>query len=415
MSQASVFRRVAAPSLRGGLGWRALLARQLVHRMVAGLDIRLSYPDGTSVGRGDARSVTIRVVRPDSLYRRLAEDPKIGLAEAYLAGDWQTAEGSDLAAVMMPFAQRIGQLLPRPILALRRLVDRPLPAHQRNTVAGARANIRAHYDLSNELFAAFLDPTMSYSSALFDPTQPRTAQDLTVAQHRKIDAALDAAEVGQGTRLLEIGTGWGELAIRAAQRGAAVRTITLSQEQLELARARVTAAGLADRVSVELTDYRHVAGQYDAIVSIEMIEAVGQEYWPGYFRVLDERLAHGGTAVVQSILMPHERYLASRHSHGWIQEYIFPGGLIPSLPALEEVTQRHTALRLERVHAFGLDYAETLRRWRTRFVASWPHISGSGFDESFRRLWELYLAYCEAGFASGYLDVAQLTFRRSAC
>ncbi|WP_353951332.1 cyclopropane-fatty-acyl-phospholipid synthase family protein [Knoellia sp. S7-12] len=391
---------------------RGAVARTLIHKIVAGVPVRLRYPDGSHVGGGSEGGPTLDVVRPAAMYRRIEQHPKIGLGEAYMAGDWRVAPGTDLAAALLPFAAKMGRLLPKPVLSMRRIVDRALPVGTRNTLTGSRANIEAHYDLSNDLFAAFLDPTMSYSSALFDHTKPLAGQDLVEAQHRKIDAILDSTAVGPGSRVLEIGTGWGELALRAAARGAHVLSITLSHEQQALARERIAAAGLEGRVEVRLQDYREVSGQFDAIVSVEMIEAVGEEYWPTYFGAIDSLLAPGGTAAVQAILMDHDRYLATRNSYGWIQKYIFPGGLIPSLDAIREVTRRHTGLQVSGVHAFGGDYAETLRRWRFQFLEAWPTIEGGTFDETFKRMWEFYLAYCEAGFASGYLDVAQVTLRR---
>lgn len=391
---------------------RGAVARTLIHKIVAGVPVRLRYPDGSHVGGGTEAGPTLDVVRPAATYRRIEQHPKIGLGEAYMAGDWRAAPGTDLAQALLPFAAKMGQLLPKPLLSLRRIADRALPTGTRNTLVGSRANIEAHYDLSNDLFAAFLDPTMSYSSALFDHTKPLAGQDLVEAQHRKIDAILDSTAVGPGSRVLEIGTGWGELALRAAARGAEVLSITLSHEQRALAQERIAAAGLTDRVEVRLQDYREVSGEFDAIVSVEMIEAVGEEYWPTYFGAIDSLLAPGGTAAVQAILMDHDRYLATRNSYGWIQKYIFPGGLIPSLDAISEVTGRHTGLRVRDVRAFGGDYAETLRRWRFQFLEAWPQIEGGSFDETFKRMWEFYLAYCEAGFASGYLDVAQVTLRR---
>ncbi|EAP98502.1 probable cyclopropane-fatty-acyl-phospholipid synthase UfaA1 (cyclopropane fatty acid synthase) (CFA synthase) [Janibacter sp. HTCC2649] len=391
---------------------RGAVARTLIHKIVAGVPVRLRYPDGSQVGGGVEDGPTLDIVRPASMYRRIEQHPKIGLGEAYMAGDWHAAPGTDLAQALLPFAAKMGQLLPKPLLALRRIADRALPAGTRNTLTGSRANIEAHYDLSNDLFAAFLDPTMSYSSALFDHTKPLAGQDLVEAQHRKIDAMLDSTAVGPGSRVLEIGTGWGELALRAAARGADVLSITLSHEQRALAQERIAAAGLSDRVEVRLQDYREVSGEFDAIVSVEMIEAVGEEYWPTYFGAIDSLLAPGGTAAVQAILMDHDRFLATRNSYGWIQKYIFPGGIIPSLDAISEVTGRHTGLKVRDVRAFGGDYAETLRRWRFQFLEAWPTIEGGAFDETFKRMWEFYLAYCEAGFASGYLDVAQVTLRR---
>lgn len=388
------------------------VARHVVHATVASMDVRLRYPDGTEVGGGGPASPVLEVVRPGALYRRLEAHPKIGLGEAYMAGDWRAAPGTDLAQALMPFAARMGRLVPRPLLSMRGVVDRAIPRWQRNTLEGSRTNISAHYDLSNDLFAAFLDPSMSYSSAIFDPARPLAGQDLHEAQVRKVEAILDAASVRAGSRVLEIGTGWGELAIRAAQRGATVVSVTLSAEQRTLAMERVAAAGVADRVEVRLQDYREVTGQFDAVVSVEMIEAVGEEFWETYFRRIDDVLAPGGAVAIQAILMEHHRLLATRSSFGWIQKYIFPGGLIPSMQAIREVTRDATSLRVERVHAFGTDYAETLRRWRQTFDSSWPEIRTLGFDETFRRMWEFYLAYCEAGFATHYLDVAQIRLAR---
>ncbi len=400
---------LGAVPVRPTRGW---LAKALVRRLVDRLPIRLRTPDGTVVGAGDGTSPLLEVRDPDAFWRRLEAHPKIGLGEGYMAGEWGVATGSDLGDALTPFAAIVPDLVPRPLQAFRRVVDIALPAVHRNTLEGSRANIAVHYDLSNDLFAHFLDPTMTYSSALFDPARPWSEQSLSDAQQRKVDAVLDAAGVTEGTRVLEIGTGWGELALRAAARGAHVVSLTLSAEQAALARERVRAAGLHDLVDIRLQDYREVEGSFDAIVSVEMIEAVGEEYWPSYFAAIDRLLAPGGTACIQAILMSHDRFLATRNSFGWIQKYIFPGGLIPSLTAIREVSNRHTSLRVSNVHAFGPHYAETLRRWRRRFDEQWPAITALGFDETFRRMWEFYLAYCEAGFRTGYLDVAHLTLTR---
>ncbi|MGE9807268.1 class I SAM-dependent methyltransferase [Janibacter sp. G1551] len=396
---------------------RAHVARPIVTGVLNRAAVRVSLPDGTLLGGGSADSPTLRIVRPTALFERMAHHPKIGVGEGYMAGDWDVAPGTDLAEALLPFAQRLTTLVPPGLARLRRIVDRRIPAATRNTLRGSRTNIQAHYDLSNDLFEAFLDETLSYSSALFDRRRPLEEQSLAEAQDRKIEAILDTAGVRAGSRVLEIGTGWGSLAIAAARRGATVTTITLSHEQAALAGQRVAAAdvddpGLAARVEVRLQDYREVTGQFDAIVSVEMIEAVGEEYWPVYFRTIDELLAPGGIAAIQSILMSHDRYLATRNSHGWIQKHIFPGGLIPSMQAIEEATRRHTSLQVTSTIRFGNDYAVTLRRWRQTFIEQWPAIAAAGFDATFRRTWEFYLAYCEAGFAAGYLDVAQIRLER---
>ncbi len=218
--------------------------------------------------------------------------------------------------------------------------------------------------------------------------------------------------MGPGTRVLEIGTGWGELAIRAAARGARVRTVTISAGQRDLAIRRVSEAGLAGRVSVELLDYRRVDGQYDSIVSVEMIEAVAERYWPEYFAVLDRLLAPGGRVGLQAITMPHQRMLATRRTQTWILKYIFPGGLIPSVTSIEANVAAHTGLRVTSRRGFGRHYAETLRLWRERLLARPDELARLGFDEVFGRMWLLYLCYAEAGFRSGYLDVSQFLLAR---
>ncbi|HTL22432.1 MAG TPA: cyclopropane-fatty-acyl-phospholipid synthase family protein [Mycobacteriales bacterium] len=389
----------------------ATVARLVFERAVSRLPLRVTYPDGRVVGGGTAGSPVMEVVRPAAFFARVGRDRKIGFGDSYVAGDWRPADGTDLAELLTVFAARLTSLVPPWLQRLRRLVDERIPDHHDNSLEGSRANIAAHYDLSNEMFATFLDPTMSYSSAWFaEPVE--SATDLEGAQLRKVDAMLDLAGVGVGTRLLEIGSGWGALAVRAGQRGARVTSITLSQEQAQLARERVAAAGLNDRVEIRVQDYREVQGSFDAIVSVEMVEAVGEAYWPDYFATLDRLLAPGGAVAIQAITMAHERVLATRRSFGWIQKYIFPGGLIPSLQAIDDTLAAHTDLRVVQQRELREHYARTLRLWRERFLAAAPELRAQGFDETFRRVWEFYLAYSEAGFRSGYLGVSQLQLTR---
>ncbi|TCO26142.1 cyclopropane-fatty-acyl-phospholipid synthase [Kribbella steppae] len=378
---------------------RAAVARQILRRAVRDLPVTVRLPDGTRLG-GDGPELEIR---SDAFFHRIGADLKIGFGEAYMAGDWRPGSGSDLADVLTVFAHRLPTLVPPVLQRFRRWVERPIA--QGNDRAGAQANVAHHYDLSNDLFATFLDPTLTYSSALF-----ADGDTLAEAQRRKIDSVLDLAGVRSGTRVLEIGTGWGELAIQAASRGAVVRSITLSAEQRDLARKRIAQAGVP--AEVELCDYRDVRGQYDAIVSVEMIEAVGERYWPAYFAAVDRLLAPGGRFGLQSITMPHDRLLATRHAQGWIHQYIFPGGLIPSVEAIGTIAAGSAGLEIVGRRDFGPDYARTLRLWREQFTARPDVIAGLGFDAVFRRMWEFYLAYSEAGFRSGYLGVSQFALVR---
>lgn len=384
----------------------APIAGRLFRNAAARLPLRMVYPDGTVVGAADRTLPTMFIHRPDRLARRIGRYGLIGFGESYMAGEWSC---DDLAGVLTEFARSMDNLIPRSLQWFRPIAVVRQPRSQFNSRQQARQNISEHYDLSNELFAQFLDETLTYSSALFD-TLPATRSQLAQAQRRKIDRLLDSARVGPGSRVLEIGTGWGELCIRAAARGAHIRSVTLSSEQQQLARERVAAAGLSDRVRVDLCDYRDVDGCYDAVVSVEMIEAVGFHFWSTYFKALDRLVAPGGRVSLQAITMPNSRMLASRNTYTWIQKYIFPGGLLPSVEAISGVIERHTRLRTVEMASMGPHYAETLRLWRERFLHRREAVSALGFDDVFNRMWELYLAYSEAGFRSGYLDVYQWTF-----
>ncbi|HET7476330.1 MAG TPA: cyclopropane-fatty-acyl-phospholipid synthase family protein [Dermatophilaceae bacterium] len=414
-------------SAPAALAWRAApstprahlevaIARRLFERAVRMLPVQARYPDGRVVRAHptSADAPVFELVRPAAFFARMGRDTKIGFGEAYMAGDWRPGAGTDLADLLTPFAARLTTLIPQPLQRLRAIVDDRIPSHHENTLAGARDNISAHYDLSNELFEAFLDPTLTYSSAWF-AGDPRLADwsALEAAQHRKIDGILDYAQVGRGSRVLEIGTGWGALAIRAAQRGAHVTSVTISAEQLALAQQRVNLAGVSEQVDLRLQDYREVTGQFDAIVSVEMIEAVGEAYWPTYFATMDRLLAPGGRIAIQAITMSHERMRLTRHSYGWIQKYIFPGGLIPSLQAIDETCAAHTGLAVTGRRDLGRHYARTLGLWRERFDSAWHTVHQLGFDDTFRRMWEFYLAYCEAGFRVGYLGVSQLQLAKT--
>uniref|UniRef100_UPI003F6827EE class I SAM-dependent methyltransferase n=1 Tax=Streptomyces polyasparticus TaxID=2767826 RepID=UPI003F6827EE len=402
--QCSSARRAVAAALVGRALDRLPLRVVLAGSGRSGAGEQLDRAGRSGRQRQLGRGGPLLIVRDtDAFMRRIAVGGLIGFGESYMAQEWET---EDLVGVLTVLAKHAATLVPAPLQRLRGLWAPRQPEAQRNTLVGARANIHRHYDLSNDLFGRFLDETLSYSSALFDD-HPATWDELPTAQHRKIDRLLDLCGVGPGVKILEIGTGWGELAIRAAARGAVVHSVTLSAEQQSLARERVRAAGYDDRVHIELCDYRQVTGRYDAIVSVEMIEAVGAEYWPVYFRTLEARLTPRGRVALQAITMPHERMLASAGTHTWIQKYIFPGGLIPSVQAIEETVAAHTSLRVASCEGYGSHYAETLRLWRQRFTQQAAHVDTLGFDSTFRRMWTFYLAYSEAGFRSRYLDLHQ--------
>ena len=392
----------------------AVVADRLLRRAAARLPLRLVYPDGV-VGAADPTAPTMVIHRPDALARRIGRQGLIGFGESYMAGEWSCKESPhDLTQVLTVFASSVADLVPGTLQRLRPIAPAFRPRWRSANRDQARRNVAEHYDLSNDLFAEFLDETMMYSCALFAQLPARTPKwpDLAAAQRDKIDRLLDVAGVQDGSRVLEIGTGWGELSIRAASRGAHVRSVTLSAEQQHLARLRVAAAGLSDSVQIDLCDYRDAEGCYDAVVSVEMIEAVGYHAWPRYFATLEQLVRPGGRVAIQAITMPHERMLASRNTRTWIQKYIFPGGLLPSTRVIADITERHTGLRTVDMTSLRPHYAETLRLWRERFTQRRDALAHLGFDEVFGRRWELYLAYSEAGFRSGYLNVYQWTFAR---
>ena len=407
-----------------GRSARAAIARGLFTTGVARLPLRVRFPDERMIGAGGPDAPVMILHRPRDFFRRLGASGLIGFGESYMAGDWDSA---DLTGVLTVFAANVGDLVPPWQQRLRQLAVRRHPSDDQQTREGARRNIGRHYDLSNELFALFLDETMTYSAAVFGtgpdgapvvpvpaaPDPARAASMLADAQRRKIDLLLDRAGVGPGCRVLEIGTGWGELALRAARRGANVVTITISAEQQALAVRRVAEAGLAGQISVQLRDYRDIDGEFDAICSVEMLEAVGERYWDAYFTALDAHLAPGGRVGLQTITMGHERMLATRRTYTWIHKYIFPGGLLPSVTAIENSLASSTRLRITGRDDFGGHYAETLKIWRDRFGAQAEQVDRLGFDEVFRRMWSFYLSYSEAGFRAGYIGVSQLTLART--
>ncbi|QIP87337.1 class I SAM-dependent methyltransferase [Streptomyces sp. Tu 2975] len=365
------------------------------------LRIRL---EGTTqpVGRGGP---LVEVHDPQSFFRRTGVNGLAGFKDSYTAGEW---DATDLVGVLTVLAEHADALVPEALEARPRGARRAgEPDRRDHTPKAARA------DAAHELLSLFLDETLTYSCALFRGF-PAEHQLLNAAQHRKIDRLLDLAHVGPGTQLLEMGSGRGELAIRAAARGARVLTVTHSAEHHALAARRVRAAGVGDRVTVLLRDYRRVLGRYDAVVGVETVEAVGAGFWPEYLMMLDRLLAPGGRVALQAVTMPQQRTPATRAEGRWAQKYICPAGPLPSAQALEEFTDRFTGLSVTARDGFGEHYAETLRLWRERFTARAAEADALGFDGRFRRLWHFCLAHAEAGFRSGALDVQQLQLTKPA-
>jgi cyclopropane-fatty-acyl-phospholipid synthase len=374
------------------------------------LDLRLPNGAVRAFGRDSGRDAPAALdVRGWRFARRLARGGDIALGEAYTDGDWTSPDLVRTLTWLHRNRSRMESAAgPLPALTARR---RPAPrSHTGNTPRRTRENARRHYDLGNDFFSLFLDDSLTYSSARFSCACP---EPLEAAQERKIDLVLDKAALPPGARLLELGSGWGALALRAGARiGARVESLTLSAQQLALARTRARAAGLEDRVRFELADYRRAEGTFDAVVSVEMLEAVGHRYYGQFFGTLDRVLAPGGRAVLQTILIADARYGGYLERADWIQKHIFPGGIVPSLSALTEAMRQSSRLALTHVESFGEDYARTLRLWRERFLARRDEALALGYDESFLRKWEYYLAYCETGFRERELTVAQLVLAR---
>ena len=331
----------------------------------------------------------------------------VGLGEAYIAGRWSSPDLPALLRLCLLNRQALesavyGNFWGRLAYRLRHLL-------RRNSRSGSRRNIHAHYDLGNAFYRLWLDESMNYSSAWFagDHSLP-----LRVAQDAKMLRAINELEVGPGARILEIGCGWGAVAECAARQGMHLTGVTLSTEQLAFGRERLARQGLAQQAELRLQDYRDIRdGPFDAVVSIEMFEAVGEAYWPAFFETLRRQLKPGGRACIQSITIRDELFERYRRGTDFIQQYVFPGGLLPSPSAFREAARR-AGLRVVRELAFGRDYAETLRRWRHDFLRREPEVRALGFGPEFLRLWEFYLAYCEAAFDAGTTDVMQFTLAR---
>jgi cyclopropane-fatty-acyl-phospholipid synthase len=374
--------------------------------------LTLSLPDGRHLvfAGGEPGPTATLVVRNPRFVRRAILGGNIGFAEAYMDGDWETP---DLAALLelICINDSIEDVHYPRRLAL--LANRVWHWLRPNSRRGSKRNIAAHYDLGNEFYRRWLDPSMTYSSAVFPGSVSEvTPADLTEAQNNKYRLICEKMALAPNQRLLEIGCGWGGFATFAAREyGARVTAITVSKEQLDYAQARIQREGLGDRVEARFIDYRDLSGTFDRIASIEMFEAVGEKYWPEFFGKVRETLAPGGRAALQIITIADTWFDRYRRSVDFIQRYIFPGGMLPSPTALERETRR-AGLILERQEYFGAHYARTLALWNQRFQTAWGEIAPLGFDTRFKRMWEFYLAYCEAGFRAKTIDVAQVALVR---
>jgi cyclopropane-fatty-acyl-phospholipid synthase len=370
--------------------------------------LTMTLPDGTVRVFGDPGSpvrASLRVVRAD-FFKRVLMWGDVGFGEAYQSGDFET---DDLTALIRLFIEN-GEAMEveNTRWALwGKVRNRLRHLMNKNTVGGSRRNIYAHYDLGNEFFGLFLDPTMMYSCARFED-----GDTLESAQLRKVNGILDKARVKAGDHILEIGSGWGTLSAEAVKRGARVTTLTISKRQFEHCRARFEREGIADRAEVRFCDYRVAQGAYDKIVSIEMIEAVGHEFLGTFFATCDRLLKPDGLVVIQGITIPDQRYEAYRRGCDWIQKHIFPGALLPSLTAMCGALTQNTNLVVEDMENIGIHYARTLREWRRALLAKGDQVRAQGFDDAFLRTWEYYFSYCEAGFGTRTLGDVQLVLTR---
>ncbi|TGN84266.1 class I SAM-dependent methyltransferase [Bradyrhizobium yuanmingense] len=390
-----------------GVPFLARLALRLASQLKYGT-VHVRLPDRRTVslrGQLPGPSATIEL-NNYRFARSLVLGGDIGMAEAYIRGDWTTPDLTQLLYVFCLNEDLIDGAFAGNVVI--RLCRKALHRLRRNTRQGSRHNIHRHYDLGNAFFGAWLDSSMTYSSALFSAE----TTDLPAAQQHKYEQLAKAIELQPGQTVLEIGCGWGGFAEFAAKTyGASVLALTISKEQHEFASRRIHQAGLAEKVEVRLQDYRDQDGRFDRIASIEMIEAVGEQFWPAYFSQLYQRLKPGGLAGIQAITVRNELFDLYRKRVDFIQRYIFPGGMLPSTNILHTLGERFEVPVIhERV--FGQDYARTLSLWRDNFSRAWTDLTSLGFDEPFRRLWEYYLCYCEAGFRAGKIDVKQVVFAR---
>ena len=370
--------------------------------------LQIHFPSGRSIIIGESSKPLQELKIDDArFFKYVFFRGSVGFGEAYVNGLWFSPNLSGLLLLLAKNKPEVRRLH-RGFSHLSRFHNRLYHLTRRNSLKQSKCNIQEHYDLSNDFYKNFLDSTMTYSSAWFNSN----SETLEQAQFNKMDRMLDLAGVQAGSSILEIGTGWGALALRAAQRGCEVTTITLSKEQYAFAKKRFIEAGVADQIELRLQDYRLLNDQFDAVLSCEMIEAVGKEYLPEYFKIVQQSLKPAARAVIQAITISNDRYEQYSRGCDWIQKYIFPGGHLPSIGAIYDHVNSLDALTVSSTDSFGKDYAETLRRWARQFNANKSQIRQLGFDATFCRKWNYYLSYCEAGFDAGMIDVNHVILTR---
>jgi cyclopropane-fatty-acyl-phospholipid synthase len=395
--------------------WRSTaLAKRLVFKLFNQLRHgELVIQDGNTThrfGGGDvsiAPSATV-VIHEQRAYSRILTGGTMGAAEAYIDGDWSTEQLTDVTRVFsanIPILEAMKHKQNWFIKAGVKLAH----AARKNSVSGSRENIAAHYDLGNEFFSLFLDPSLMYSSAVY----PKGSDNLAEASQHKLKLICEDLELKPTDHLVEIGTGWGGMAIYAAENyGCKVTTTTISKEQLDYARAEVERRGLQDKVTLLFEDYRNLSGQFDKLVSIEMIEAVGHEYFDTYFGRVSSLLKPDGKAVIQAITINEQRYEDYRKSVDFIKRYIFPGGCLPSLNIISGALTRTTDMQIIDLRDIAIDYAKTLKHWHEAFMAELDAVKSLGFDEKFIRMWRFYLSYCEGGFRERIIGTYQITMAK---
>jgi cyclopropane-fatty-acyl-phospholipid synthase len=409
-----VVEQVSGLKVRKQANWLDKRCRSLVFSVLAKIDYgqielvdngqRFLFPEFA-----ENKSLLGRInIHDTSVYRDFVKGGSIGAAEAYIAGKWSSP---DLTAVIRIFAraQQQTDALEQKKPWLTKLKYALLHRSNRNSQAGSKKNILAHYDLGNELYSRFLDPQMMYSSAIY----PQEGATLAEAQQHKLLTICQRLELKASDHLLEIGTGWGGLAIYAAQHyGCKVTTTTISDAQHAYAKQRIEELGLTEQITLLKKDYRDLTGEYDKLVSIEMIEAVGFEYLPSFFQQCNQRLKPGGKLLIQSITIADQRFDYYKHNVDFIQRYIFPGGFLPSVTVLTQNLTQHTELVTESISDIGLDYAKTLAHWREAFLNAWSELTQFGYDEKFKRLWLYYFAYCEGAFLERSTSTVHLLARK---